>query len=587
MLHKILGFIFRASVPGLLLAVTVHADLQPNAIHPAYEIREVRLPSKYNTIGLAFLSDGRMVILTAGVIGGGEIPPPNSGSAVYLASGVDGASPSIVKIASMFKQPSGLTVVNDTVYVADRDAFYALTSLDNVADPANNVTKIANWVMGAFWHQWVFTPMYKDGFFYAPYSGTIVQGGPSDVIASSDYSGAFLKWDRRATSFEKVAGGLRSPNGANMDESGEMFVMDNQGSWLPGCAFLHIKPGRFYGHRQSPPQAPNWGESLPYQPPAVWIPYPTHTTPSIVGVSSSQPIYVKVGPYAGQWLVGDASAPGINRLALDTVAGEYQGAVFRFSNGTSNSAVNRMAWGPEGALYMGTLQQYGNWPGNGTMPLYRMTPKAGGSAFEMKSIHSLADGFEIVFTQPVDPSTIVPSAFSVKQWHYARRPNYGCCKDLDEARSVANVEVSDDRLRVHLKIGALKAMDYVVAFKLTGILSAAGTTLWDNEAWYTLNAISNRTWDSRPVSLATSLPTSAFGWGAVSLVAVGPGRLQLNRMPDRPWSLDLMALDGSLQTRLAGQGRGPWIISSGHATPRTYLLRLRAGSACQVRNIFF
>jgi hypothetical protein len=430
--------------------------------------------------------------------------------------------------------------------------------------------------------------MFKDGYFWAPYSGSIRVGGPSDVPATSEYSGAFLKWDPEARTMEKIAGGLRSPNGAAMNDAGEMFVMDNQGSWLPGCAFMHMKPGKFYGHRQSPPQAPNWAESLPYQPPAVWIPYPSQTSPSIVGVSTAQPIYVSKGPYAGQWLAGDANGPGLNRFALEKVGDEYQGTVFRFTNGTANAAINRLAWGPDGALYLGSLEHYGNWPGNGLMPLYRMTAKAGGAAFEMFLIRSLADGFEIIFTQPVDKATVTPSAFAVKQWHYTRGAAYGCCKDADEPRAVSLAEVSDDGLRVHLKIDGLKAMDYVVAFKLNGIKSAVGAKPpWDNEAWYTLNAISDRVWDAHLASAVQAPKAASSLEGRLTQAPAGLGRLQVTLDVAGPWSLELRNLDGTLAARLNGNGPGSHLLPSGREAAAVYLLALRAGNRSLTRKVLF
>jgi hypothetical protein len=574
------GWMMMAGLVGGLVGKPVHAILGMDAIHPAFEITAVPLALKYRTMGMAFLSDGRMVLLTTTKIGGGETPDPDPDAAVYLVSGANTPAPQVAKIANMFKQPSGVTVVNDRIYVSDRDAFYSIPSNADVTDPAANRTKIMDWPMAQKWHQWVFTPMFKDGFFHAPYSGSIKQGGFSDVPSTSDYSGAFLKWDASGKSIEKVAGGLRSPNGSNMNDAGEMFVMDNQGSWLPGCTFMHMKPGKFYGHRQTPPQAPNWAESLPYQPPAVWIPYPA----AAAGAATAQPIYISKGPYAGQWLAGDANGPGLTRYALEMVNGEYQGTVFRFSNGTSNSAINRMAYGPDGTLYLGSLEKFGNWPGNGLMPLYKMTPKAGGSAFEMYTIRSLKDGFEILFTEPVDKATVAPSAIAVRQWHYTRAAGYGCCKDQEEARTISRTEVSDDGKRIYLQIAGLKAMDNVVSFKLNGIKSAAGKLPWDNEAWYTLNSIADRGWTTGLVSRA-SRPSALDG--LVSQAAAGQGILNVTVGISGSWEMILRNVDGTLASRSNGFGKGAHRLPSGRTAPGIYLLEVRSGADALTRKVVF
>ena len=55
------------------------------------------------------------------------------------------------------------------------------------------------------------------------------------------------------------------------------------------------------------------------------------------------------GPYKGQMLHGDVTHGGIKRDFLEMVNGEYQGAVFRFTQGLA-AGVNRLRWGPDGAF---------------------------------------------------------------------------------------------------------------------------------------------------------------------------------------------------------------------------------------------
>ncbi len=560
----------------------------PTTVHPAYDIKELGLPDKYRTMGVDFLSDGRMVMVTTGIMGGGEVPAPDANSCVFIVSGVvGGGNIQVTKIASDFRQPSGVNVVNDKIYVTDRDAFYSIPSNTATADPAANRTKVLAWPMGSKWHQWIFTPVYLNGKFYAPYSGSIRVGGPSDVPASSAWSGAILRWDPNGLNLEKWAGGLRSPNGAGLNDAGEMFVMDNQGSWLPGCTFMHIKQNRFYGHRQSPPEAPNWAESLPYQPPAVWIPYPS----LVAGASNSQPVYVAKGPFAGQWFGGDANGQGLSRFALEKVNGDYQGAIFRFTNGTSTAGVNRMAWGPDGALYMGSMEHFGNWPGNGLMPFYKMTAKTTGSAtgtFEMLAIHSFKNGFEIEFTEPVNKTGLGPTNFAVSQWHYTRGADYGCCKDATENRTVSSVDVSDDGKRVFLQIAGLKAIDYVVYFKLNNVKPAAGANaLWDNETWYTLNNISDRTWSAATTGLpqrAARISTLSSGF---SIAASRPG--SVNVQVDRPgaFTVSVRSLNGTLVEERSGMAPGSLSVTSGARGPGLYLLELRQGADAITRTVMF
>jgi hypothetical protein len=574
---------FTVAAGALLWLASAGAAAIPTTVHPAYEIKELGLPEKYRTMGIDFLADGRMVLVTAGVMGGGEVPNPDANSCVFIVSGAaTGGAIQVNKIASGFRQPSGVNVVNDKIFVTDRDAFYSIPDNAGGGDVANNKTKIMNWPMGAKWHQWIFTPIYSGGKFYAPYSGSIRVGGPSDVEASSEYSGAFLRWDPDGSNIEKWAGGLRSPNGAGMNDAGEMFVMDNQGSWLPGCTFMHMKQNRFYGHRQSPPKAPNWAEKLTYQPPAVWIPYPS----LVVGASTAQPIYVNKGPFAGQWFAGDANGPGLTRYAVEKINGDYQGAVFRLTNGTGTSGINRLKWGPDGALYMGSMEKYGNWPGNGLMPFYKMTPKAG-SAFEMLAVHSYKDGMEIEFTEPVNRTGLAPANFAVSQWKYSRTAEYGCCKDATENRPVSAVQVSDDGKRVFLQINGLKAVDQVVYFKLSNVKPATGSnTLWDNETWYTLNNIADRFW-SPSVGINRHPAMASMNSAGFRIESATQGILTLDVQSPGAYRIMLRTLDGSLVEDRSGTAPGKISISSGKRGDGVYLLELRQGHEHFSRTVVF
>ena len=303
----------------------------PESAHPDFDLSKIPFPEKYKTMGLAFLKDGRMVLATTDFIGGGEVPAAGSDKhKIYLVSGATGAAPTniqMVEISNNWLQIAGIVVANEKLYVSDRDGFYEINQLSAPADLKTNRRLIVKWPNentwnnNSFqWHQWVFTPMYKGGSFYGPYSGSIRPGGPSDVNQTTKSAGAFLKCDLTGK-IENFAGGLRSPNGANLDEAtGEMAVTDNQGSWLPSSTFAFMKQGYWFGHNN------------------VSVATPT------------KPIVIKAGVYAGDWLLGDVNNPGLMRISIDRVGtGTPNGAVFWFSKGFGNSAINRMAYGPDGA----------------------------------------------------------------------------------------------------------------------------------------------------------------------------------------------------------------------------------------------
>src|SRR5690606_4956279 len=204
-----------------------------STIHPDFRLQELRMPAKYKTMGLAFLGDGTLVLAATEEIseriGMGDMPKPSAENKIYLVQGLSTeALPQLVKVvAHSWSQVSGITVAEDRIYVSDRDGFYEILDRNPAEeDLGANRRRIVkwpdggDWEYGAFWHHWVFTPLYREGRFYAPYSGSIRIGG-SNTDPTSDFSGAMLKWDLSGK-LEAFAGGLRAPNGAGLDpETGD------------------------------------------------------------------------------------------------------------------------------------------------------------------------------------------------------------------------------------------------------------------------------------------------------------------------------------------------------------------------------
>ena len=153
-----------------------------------------------------------------------------------------------------------------------------------------------------------------------------------------------------------------------------------------------------------------------------------------------------------------------------------------------------MRFGPDGALYMGgaggsaDLGDLGNWNWNGTWTgLQKLVPN-GKTPFDMLAIRALADGFEIEFTQPLAPGAEAAGNFSANHWRYLPTAEYGGPK-MDQAKlTVLSAVLSPERKRLRLRLGGLRA-GFVVHLKASNVKSAAGESLWADEAWYTLNLL--------------------------------------------------------------------------------------------------
>jgi cytochrome c len=286
---------------------------------------------------------------------------------------------------------------------------------------------------------------------------------------------------RRDGSYESINYGLRTPNGIGLGIDDEIFVTDNQGEWLPANKFIHVKKGDYHGMRWGLPDS--LPETTPVALPAIWLPEDE------IANSPSEPVMMRDGPYKGQMLHGDVTHGGIKRDFLEKISGEYQGAVFRFTQGLE-AGVNRMRWGPDGALYIGGVGMVGGWSWKEKKYGLQRMLYNGKPTFEMLAVRARSNGFEIEFTEPIQERRIItPSDILVEQWWYFPTPNYGGPKMDKEQLTVKSMSISKDRKHIQLEIPGLKK-EHVIYLRLpNNLLSVSGNKIWSTETWYTLNNI--------------------------------------------------------------------------------------------------
>ncbi|AGZ41389.1 family 16 glycoside hydrolase [Actinoplanes friuliensis] len=450
-----------------------------DAVNPGYTLTNLR-PEGFQpqVSAMDWLDDGRMVITTWG--GSDEVK-----GEVYIVSGVTGKTgPSKVKykkIAGGLKEPMGVAVVDDTIYVSQKHELTELqdTNGDEVTD---SMRTVATWPFGGNFHEFAFGLLYRGGDFYLNLSVSINLGGATTNPQPVANRGTSLKVNRRTGKVTYVAGGLRTPNGLGWGPQGELFVADNQGGWLPSSKLLHIKQDRFFNHYTNP--AGPYDDNAVTKP-MLWLPQ------NEIANSPSTPVTLKKGPFEGQLIFGDVTYGGLQRAYLEKVHGEYQGAVFRHTQGLE-SGVNRTTIGPDGSIYIGGLGSDGNWGQEGKLRygLQKLTPN-GVTAFDMKSMSATSTGFTVEYTKPLSAETVanIAKGYQVEQWRYAATPAYGGPKVDEKKLTVTAAKVSSDRRKVTLTVDGLER-DRVVHLRSPRPFSAAGgEQLWSTEAWYTLNAI--------------------------------------------------------------------------------------------------
>ncbi len=215
-------------------------------------------------------------------------------------------------------------------------------------------------------------------------------------------------------------------------------------------------------------------------PPMVWLPQ------NEVSNSPTTPLLITDGPFADQLLLAELTAGGIRRVYRDFVNGQFQGAVFRFTQGLE-CGVNRLIWGPDGCLYAGGIGADGNWNWKGTQfGLQRLRP-TGEEVLEYQSISATPDGFVVKFTNAIGERWLGdPYNYTVRQWAYFSTPEYGGAKKREQQLTVERAIPERDGKGVRLLIPGL-IEGSVVYIRCDP--SPNNMTMWSTEAWYTLNEI--------------------------------------------------------------------------------------------------
>ncbi|MER6690483.1 family 16 glycoside hydrolase [Streptomyces minutiscleroticus] len=428
--------------------------------------------------GMDWLPDGRLAISTWG---GSD----NVAGEVYLLDNVTGRTSrdkvTVKKVASGLREPMGIKYVDGSLYVSQKHELTRLVDRDG-DDVTDAYRTVATWPYGGNFHEFAFGLLYRDGHFYVNLSVAINLGGATTVPQPAPGRGITYKVSRKTGKISPVAGGLRTPNGIGWGPGGDLFATDNQGGWLPSSKLVHIEQDRFFNH-YTEPAGPF--DDKPVTEPVLWLPQ------NEIGNSPSTPLLLKEGQFKGQMLIGDVTYGGLQRAYLEKVKGQYQGAVFRYTQGLE-AGVNRITLGPDGAIYAGGLGADGNWGQEGKLRfgLQKLTPN-GGNTFDVKTMRAVPGGFDLTYTQPVSAETAgqLAERYEAEQWRYTPTADYGGPKIAEEKLSVRSATLSKDGRTVRLRLDGLKPDRVVHVRSPRPFTSASGETLWNTEAWYTLNAM--------------------------------------------------------------------------------------------------
>jgi hypothetical protein len=197
----------------------------------------------------------------------------------------------------------------------------------------------------------------------------------------------------------------------------------------------------------------------------------------------------KFGPFKEQLFVGDQTQSLVMRVFLEKTpdGANYQGACFPFREGFDSGSL-ALEFASDASLF--NFQTGRGWGARGGKPFAlqrliwsRKTP------FEIYEMRAKPDGFELTFTEAIDPKTAAdPASYALSTYTYICQSSYGS-PEVDQTKPVIDkVVVAPDGRSARLIVKGL-AEGHIHELHLPGVRSAKGEPLLHPAAYYTLNQV--------------------------------------------------------------------------------------------------
>lgn len=390
---------------------------------------------------LDFFSDGRLAVV--GFDGD-----------VWLATGVTGDMKEVKwkRHASGLHEPKGLQIVDDVIYVADRNGIVRLHDEDGdgQVDFYENFSNVV--AQSAETREFAMDMAKKTG------GGFILAKGGQAVATNVKYNGSVVEVSKDGRSFKVIGRGLRQPYiGCDM-LTGRVTASDQQGNWVPATPIQVIEKANHYGYLPVALKNPVHPKKITE--PAVWIPHFVNQS----GASQVTPHNAKMGPLNDSLVHIGYSRPELFKVYIDDQpGGPRQGAVSSVLSGF-NSATMKGSIDPiDGQMFVCGFKIWGTVAGD-ISGVHRVR-YTGAPSYVPLDVRSCDKGVLLRFGVELEKD-IATSLFSytVDRWNYHRTKNYGSGNyKLDdepgqEGLPVANAYLSEDRKAVFLAIPDMKVV---------------------------------------------------------------------------------------------------------------------------------
>jgi azurin len=458
--------------------------------------------SDYYTISTVNIPDH--IILEAGGLAfndEGQLAVPTRRGEVWLITNPESDNPEFQRFGQGLHEPLGIAYHEGAYYIAQRGELIKLedTNGNGIADLYETVYR---WPLTGNYHEYSYGPVIlPDGDMIVTLNLSWIGYGAS----LTDWRGWMLRISQDGD-MTPIATGLRSPLGIGLNAEGDIFYTENEGDWIGSGWMTHLDTGDFAGHPEGlrwadRPESPvnlrfediddSEGLTLYEQSlnipeiknPAVWFPH------TIMGISTSGMLLIdndeKLGPFAGQMLVGDQGHSKIMRVYHEKVNGEYQGAVFGFREGFSSGIIS-LEWGPDQEVYVGMTNRGWGSTGRENFGIQRMG-WTGEVPFEMKKINAESNGYTITFTKPADHHTVMDiNNYRVTDFTYEYNAAYGSPVINRQNKTITRLEIAEDGMSVRLYVDGLRE-GYINEIRAEGVMSSDGLSLLHPVGYYTLN----------------------------------------------------------------------------------------------------
>jgi hypothetical protein len=390
---------------------------------------------------------------------------------VWIAKDTD--SDHLADSMSLFAEglaaPYGIQADGDSILVAHKPEVLRLRDSDHDGSADQFDVVASGWGFSDDYHDWT-TSLARDN------SGNFFVGLGSDYSQSNRpadndrWRGTVLKIDSTGQ-ITPLASGFRFPMGLAFDRNQHLFATDNQGVQNTFNEINHIIAGKHYGV----PSRHETQKGVIPESPSLMVPHPwTRSVNSILFFPDDYAVPALVGHGIGC----EYDTRCLIRFTVQDIDGTLPGGGENFVGPVSSG------FGPDGALYIGSIWDSGWQGGSNTGSIERLVP----AAFMpngIREIRATSKGFDVSFFHPIDAGKATdPNNWSLQAYSRKWGGNYATPDSDRHGVTPSAITVSEDRRMVAIDTSPLKA-GYVYEISVRQPLDES-KDFWPAEGHYSM-----------------------------------------------------------------------------------------------------